>query len=108
METPTNTPEALARNEEDEDEEQSGEEGSGSDEECKVPEYELQHQEHLRKNALKLQELGVPLLAAAFCESLSTSTEEVGGGEGNVAGVKTSCRAGANSKGHRQHCFGLG
>ena len=108
METPTNAPEAPSGNEEDEDEERFGEEGFGSDEEAEVPEYERQRQEHLRKNALKLQELGVPLLAAALKEPKTTSTSKAGGGEGNVAEVKSTRSTGASSLGHRQHCFGLG
>ena len=79
METPTNAAEAPTSNEEDEDEERSEEDGSGRDKGPKVPEYKKQRQEHIRKNALKLHELGVPILAASLKESTLTCTTKSGG-----------------------------
>ena len=104
METPTNASEAPSATEEDKDDTNSkdrgsegSEEGFGREEYTEVPEYERLRQEHLRKNALKLQELGVPILAASLKESTTTCRTEAGGGEGNQATVKSTRRAGASS-----------
>lgn len=68
------------------------EEGITRDEEATVPEYERLRQENLRKNSLKLQELGVPLVAASLRESTTT---KAAGGEGKTA-TKSTRSAGAS------------
>ncbi len=113
METPTNATEAPSATEEDDtssgervsqrSEEQASEEGFGRDEDAEVPEYERLRQENLRINSVKLQELGVPLLAASLRDSTTTCTTEAGGGEGDLATVKSTRSAGASSLGIHQN-----
>jgi hypothetical protein len=117
METPTNGAEAPSATEEDDtssgdfrvsqrSEEQASEEGFGRDEDAEVPEYERLRQENLRKNSLKLQERGVPLLAASLKDSTTTCTTEAGGGEGNLATVQSTRSAGASILGNRINGLG--
>jgi hypothetical protein len=102
METPTNLPEALVPEEEDDTcelvratpEEPVPEQGSGRDEDSAIGEYERLQQENVRQNELKLQELGVPLLAQKLVNPNATRTTPAGGGEGTR-------RAGASSIGNR-------
>ena len=104
METPTILPEALVPEEEDDTcelvratpEEPVAEQGSGRDEDCAIGEYERLRQENVRKNELKLQELGVPLLAQKLLNPNATRTTPAGGGEGTR-------RAGASSIGNRRN-----
>ena len=103
METPTNAVAAPSATEEDDtkgSEDQASEEGFGRDVIAEVPEYERLRQANLRKNALKLQELGVPILAASLKESTTTCSTEAATGEGihaNHATVKSTHRASASS-----------
>lgn len=55
-------------------EEQVSEERLGRD--ANVHEYKQLRQEKLQKNALRLQELGVPLLAASLTTSATTCTRQ--------------------------------
>jgi hypothetical protein len=89
METPTNLPEALVPEEEDD----TCDTVRATPEEP-VPEYERLRQENVRQNELKLQELGVPLLAQKLVNPNATRTTPAGGGEGTR-------RAGASSIGNR-------
>jgi hypothetical protein len=103
METPMNATDVASASEEedtnsgDKVEERSEEhqEDEGFGEDAEVPEYAQLRHENLRKNNLKLQELGVPLLATSFKESTITCTTKAGGGEGSTR------RAGVSSLGRR-------
>ena len=94
METPSNAADAPS------------EEGFGRDEELEVPEYERLRQENLRKNSKKLQELGIPVLAASLTASTITCTTSAVGGERNHLNVKNMGSGGAISLGN--HINGLG
>ena len=72
-------------------------EAPSTTEEFKVPEYERLRQENLRKNSLKLQELGIPVLAASLNLSTTTWTTSEVGGEGNHGNVKNTPCGGAIS-----------
>lgn len=81
------------------------EEGCGRDEEFELPEYERLRQENLRKNSLKLQELGIPVLTASLNISTTTCTTSAVGGEGNLPHVKTPHTGGAINL--ENHCYDL-
>jgi hypothetical protein len=105
MQTPTNAAEAPWLTEEDDTSscERASEEGFGTDEDAEVPEYERLRQENIRRNSLKLQELGVPLLATFLKVSTTTATTEAGGGERNLATVKSTRNAGTAGLGNRKN-----
>ena len=94
METPSNAVDAPS------------EEGFGRDEELEVPEYERFRQENLRKNSKKLQELGIPVLAASLTSSTTTCTTSAVGEERNHRNVKNTSSGSAISLGN--HINGLG
>ena len=84
-------------------EEPTSEAGFGRDHFDEVPEYERLRQANLRKNSLKLSELGIPVLTASLNVSTTTSTisglgttSTVGGG-GNIGNRKNLGREGAIS-----------
>lgn len=75
-------------------------------EEFEVPEYERLRQENLRKNSLKLQELGIPVLAAFLNLSTTTCTASEVGGEGNHGNVKNTPCGSAISLGNLENGLG--
>ena len=56
--------------------EQVLEDGFGNIADAEVPEYEQLRQQNLRKNALRLQQLGVPLLAASLTATAAANTRQ--------------------------------
>jgi len=85
-------------------EEQASEEGFARDEDAEVPEYERLRQENIKKNSLKLEELGVLNLAANF--KSSTITSEAAGGEGHRASLKATRNPSASSLEKRRNTVG--
>ena len=78
-------------------------EGFGRDNIDEVPEYERLRQANLRKNSLRLEELGIPVLAASLNLSTTTctlsglGTTSAFGGGGNLGNRKNTRSGGAIS-----------